>query len=351
MGGDLLTDLTELGEFGLIARVSRGLARRQVAPAAGAIRTAIGDDAALLAPPPGYEVVATADALVETVHFRRDWSSAADIGWKALAANVSDLGAMGAEPLAALVTVALPPHTELKWLDAFYVGLGECAAAYGCPVVGGDTVRAPFHVALSVTALGTVPEGQAVHRRGARVGDCVCVTGVLGDSGGGLALLEKGVVRRPPGHHRAVLGWHRRPQPPVAAGAALARAGVVTAMMDLSDGLASDVQHLCRESRVGIRVQAERLPISDAARRTAGELGVEPTHWALHGGEDYQMLFTVPAARMSEIPALLGPLGVVATRIGTVTARGIEIADVGGAPRPLHPLGFAHFRENAPGSR
>lgn len=328
-------------EFALIARLQGRLARIGGDPAAGEVVLGIGDDAAVLAAPAGAELVATADALIEDVHFRRDWSSPGDVGWKALAANVSDLGAMGARPLACLVTLALPRETPVRWADRFYEGLGECAAAYGCPVAGGDTVRAPDRIALSVTALGTAPAGRAVRREGARVGDALCVTGVLGDSGAGLALLQRG--GRPAARYRPLLEWHRRPRPPVPAGALLAEAGLATAMLDLSDGLASDLRHLARRSGVGARIGADRLPISDRARRAAAELGVDPTHWALHGGEDYQLLFTVPEERFPEVPPLLGPLGVTATRIGRVVRRGVSLAGADGKLTPLRPLGFRHF--------
>lgn len=328
-------------EFSLIDRLDSRLTRLAAAPAAGRLVLGIGDDAALLQPPPGTELVVTADALVEDVHFRRDWSRPGDIGWKALAVNVSDLGAMGARPLASLVTLALPRGTPVAWVDRFYAGLGECAAAYGCPVAGGDTVRAPDRIALSVTALGTVPAGRSVLRSGAGVGDLLCVTGVLGDSGAGLALLQQG-GRIPPRLGRLV-EWHRRPHPPVTAGALLAEAGLATAMLDLSDGLASDLRHLCRRSGVGARVEAERLPVSDAARRAAARLGVDPLHWALHGGEDYQLLFTVPEERFAAVPPVLGPLGVTATIIGRVAPRGIRLVDPSGRSEPLRPAGFRHF--------
>lgn len=334
--------LGDLGEFGLIERLARRLAETQTAPSAGAVRLGIGDDAAIFEVPPGRELVATIDALIEEVHFRRDWSRPEDIGWKALAVNVSDLGAMGARPLGALITLAAPRDLPLRWIDRLYQGLAECAAAYGCPVVGGDTVRSPKHVALSIAALGTAPAGRAALRSGAQVGDLICVTGVLGDSAAGLALLERGIGLRT-ARHRPLVEWHRRPRPPVAAGAALAEAGLVTAMLDLSDGLASDLRHVAKRSGVGATIELDRLPISDAARQTARELKFDPTDWALHGGEDYQLLFTVPPDRWPEVPPTLAPLGAVATRLGHITRRGLVLVDAGGKSQPLLPTGFIHF--------
>lgn len=335
--------LRDLSEFGLIAWLARKLARGGGAqPAAGSVALAIGDDASLLRLPPGMELVATIDALIEEVHFRRDWTSPEDLGWKALAVNVSDLGAMGARPLAALITLALPAETPLTWIDRVYEGVSRCAAEYGCPVTGGDTVRSPRHVALTVTALGTVPEGRAVLRSGAQVGDLVCVTGVLGDSGAALALLERGADRKDR-TFRPLRDWHFRPRPPVAAGAALREAGLATAMLDLSDGLASDLRHLAARSGVGIKIESDRLPISDAARQAALRLGTDPLDWALFGGEDYQLLFTVPPNRFDQVPLILAPLGVAATLIGRVTRRGISLIGEDGKSRPLRLGGFAHF--------
>lgn len=336
-------NLADLGEFGLIERLARKLAALNVSPAAGSVPLAIGDDAALLQPPPGAEIVATADALIEEVHFRRDWSRPEDVGWKALAVNVSDLAAMGGRPLAALVTVALPTDVPVSWVDRFYRGLGDCAAEYGCPIVGGDTVRSPRHIAVSVTALGSVAAGRAVRRSGARVGDLICVTGVLGDSGAGLDLLQRG--RGKTRKYAALLERHRRPRPPVVAGSVLADAALPTAMMDLSDGLGSDLRHLAKAGAVGARIYTDRLPISDDARQAAKELGVDPTRWALFGGEDFELLFTVPADRFAEVPPTLGPFGIVATIIGEITPRRVTFVNDAGHEAPLSPEGFAHFTE------
>lgn len=341
-------NLEKLGEFGLIDRLARQLAECGVQPRAGEVTLGIGDDAAVLRIPPGRELVATIDALVEEVHFRREWSRPEDVGWKALAVNVSDLGAMGAEPLAAVITLALPVDLPVRWVDRLYSGLAECAAAYGCPLAGGDTVRAPLHVGISVAALGTVPAGRAVHRSGARAGDLVCVTGVLGDSAAGLALLERGEKPRR-GDTAALIQWHRRPRPPVEAGAALAAAALPAAMLDLSDGLASDLDRIAEASGVGARIEADRLPISDAARVTAAGLKVDPVDWALHGGEDYQLLFAVSPERWPRVPPTLGPFGVAATVIGEVTRTGLLLRHPDGRSSRLRPRGFKHFAREAPG--
>jgi thiamine-monophosphate kinase len=334
--------LGELGEFGLIARLA-ALPGAAAAPAAGRVVLGIGDDAAVLGLPAGRQLVATADGLVEAVHFRRDWTAPEDLGWKALAVNASDLGAMGAAPLAALVTLALPPAVAVEWVEALYRGLGEAAAAFGCPVVGGDTVRSPGPVMVSVTALGSVPRGKAVTRAGARVGDLLCVTGTLGESAAGLELLRAGRTPASDPALAPLFAAHRRPEPPVAAARALAESGAVTAMLDLSDGLASDLAQLAARSGVGVRVAEARLPISRRARQAAAALGAAAGEWAIRGGEDYQYLFTVAPGRFEQVPPLLASLGTVATVIGEVTERGMTRVSPDGAETALPSPGFAHF--------
>lgn len=332
--------LGSLGEFGLIARETDCLT--VVHPSRGEVIVGIGDDAAVLRLPEGHDLVTTTDALIEGIHFRRDWSRPEDIGWKSLAVNVSDVGAIGARPLAATISLALPSDLPVRWVDRFYSGLSECAEAYGCPIVGGDTVRSPGPIALSVSALGSVRSSGAVRRSTAQVGDLLCVTGTLGESGAGLALLaaDKAAAKQ----WKPLLDWHRRPRPPVEAGIALGESGLVTAMMDLSDGLASDLTRLCAASGCGSGVQEDLLPISDLVRRSATTLGVSPTQFALFGGEDYQLLFTVSPAHFAEIPRLLGPLGVVATVVGEIrNGRARTLVTAAGERKPLKATGFAHF--------
>ncbi len=345
-GGGALTHtmrLSSIGDFALIDRLARQLADTPVSPAAGRVELGIGDDAAVLEVPSGHRVVATADMLVEGIHFRRDWTGPEDLGWKALAVNVSDLGAMGAAPLAALVCLALPDDTEAAGREALYAGLNACAAEYLCPVAGGDTVRSPAGVTLAVTALGTVHPELVATRGGAAPGDLICVTGTLGDSAAGLALLESGRTMGSDPEWAALFAAHLRPEPPVAAARALVGAGLVTAMLDLSDGLASDLRRLAERSGVGVRIEAERLPISLRARQAADALGVDPFAWAVGGGEDYEFLFTVRPVEFARVQPLLGPLGVTATIAGAVREGGLALVLPDGREEPLPQPGFAHF--------
>jgi thiamine-monophosphate kinase len=259
----------DLGEFGLIAAVTARL------PTSPSVLLGPGDDAALLAVPDG-RVVATTDVLVEGVHFRRDWSSARDVGHKAAAANLADVAAMGGTAIALLVGLGAPADLPVSWALELADGLREEAALVGASVVGGDTVTSP-HVVVSVTALGTL-EGPPVTRAGARPGDAVVVAGRLGWSAAGLRLLGDGVTTGP------LVDAHRRPEPPYAAGPALAAAGA-TAMCDVSDGLVQDAGHLARASGVAIALESALLHDDAVELRDV-----------LTGGEDHALVATLPGS-------------------------------------------------------
>jgi thiamine-monophosphate kinase len=307
------------------------------------VRLGVGDDAALLEVAAGRLLVATADALVEGVHFRRDWTGAEELGWKTLAVNVSDVAAMGAEPLAALISLALPAETEVAWVEALYRGLEACATRYRCALAGGDTVGSPDRIVLHVALLGTVEPERVRTRSGARPGDLVCVTGTLGDSAAGLALLQAGgdIASRP--ELAPLLRAHRRPAPRLAAARALAADPAVTAMMDLSDGIASDLRHVAARSGLGARVRAAELPISPAARAAAELLGADPGEWALRGGEDYELLFTLAPEAVPRLHALLAGTAATATPVGVMTEEGYVLVQADGTEVALAPEGFAHF--------
>ncbi|MGB8651471.1 MAG: thiamine-phosphate kinase [Mycobacteriales bacterium] len=257
----------DVGEFGLIAAVTARL------PGSAAVLLGPGDDAAVVAAPDG-RVVATTDMLVEGVHFRRDWSSAYDVGRKAAAANLADVAAMGGTGTALLVALAAPPGLPLEWALGLADGLRDEAALVGAAVVGGDTVSADLLV-VSVTALGSLV-GAPVTRTGARVGDAVVVAGRLGWAAAGLRLLHQGVTDGP------LVDAHRRPLPPYALGPALARAGA-TSMCDVSDGLVADLGHIAHGSGVGIALDASSL--ADQA------VSLEDV---LTGGEDHALVATLP---------------------------------------------------------
>ena len=314
------------GEFDLIARI-----RARVATRADVV-LGIGDDAALLAPPPGRQLVVTADTLNEGVHFPRG-TSPADVGWKALAVNLSDLASMGAEPAWCTLSLSLP-QSDPAWIEGFLDGFLDLAGQHGIALVGGDTTRGPLSIA--VTAMGLVEPGRALRRDGARVGDEVWVTGTLGDAAGGLALLD----REPVPALRARLD---RPTPRVAAGRALA--GIATACVDVSDGLLADLGHVCARSHVAARIDVDALPASAALMEVIGE--ADRIALQASGGDDYELCFTAPADAGADIGAVSAQLGLRITRIGRIVAgEGVHPVDAKSQPWSSPRRGYDHFAEH-----
>ena len=314
------------GEFDLIARI-----RARVATRADVV-LGIGDDAALLAPPPGRQLVVTADTLNDGVHFPRG-TSPADIGWKALAVNLSDLASMGAEPAWCTLSLSLP-QSDPAWIEGFLDGFLDLAGQHDIALVGGDTTRGPLSIA--VTAMGLVEPGRALRRDGARVGDEVWVTGTLGDAAGGLALLD----REPVPALRARLD---RPTPRVAAGRALA--GIATACVDVSDGLLADLGHVCARSHVAARIDVDALPASAALMEVIGE--ADRIALQASGGDDYELCFTAPADAGADIGAVSAQLGLRITRIGRIVAgEGVHPVDAKSQPWSSPRRGYDHFAEH-----
>jgi thiamine-monophosphate kinase len=300
-------DVTEpTGEFELIAR----LATIFGTPSDG---LGIGDDAATWPAAGDTVAVATTDMLVEGIHFRLDWTSAADLGWKALAVNLSDLAAMGARPGRALVSVAVDAARRALVVEVAR-GLQSLADRTGTQVVGGDTVRSPGPLVINVALVGEADQARLLRRDTARVGDLVAVTGTLGAASAGLVLLtERGPHLE--AAHDPLVGALHRPVPRLAAGAILARLGVRCAI-DVSDGLASETHHLARASGVGIEIDVDRLPLAPAAVQALGSQ--RAIAGALSGGEDYELLFTCDPGLLHELPPALGIDGGM-TVVGTVT--------------------------------
>ena len=327
------------GETGLIERL-----RATYAGTAGSnLALTIGDDAAVLDVPAGLQVVVTTDLLVEGIHFRRDWSDFYSIGWKAAAANLSDLAAMGADPTFTFVSLALPPEETVESVERLYDGLGDCLGRYGARLAGGDTNRTPHGLALNITQLGTILSGQALKRTGAKVGDIVLVTGTLGASAAGLALLEQHGAVRAEKECRSLVQAHRRPQPRVVAGRALRETGLVHCCMDLSDGLAADLPKLCAASGVGAQVEVSRLPVSDDLAATAPQLGRPAWEFALSGGEDYELLLSVASADVEAVTAAADAAGTALTPIGEITRTGLRFVGPDGAALPAATGGWDHF--------
>lgn len=327
------------GEFGFIDHIRATFAGAK----SDGLVVPIGDDAAVLDVPAGRQVVLTTDALVEGVHFRRDWSDPYSIGWKAAAVNLSDVAAMGADPTFTFVSLALPADETVEWLERLYDGLCDCLNRYGSRLAGGDTNAGGAGLVVSVTQMGTVLRGQALTRAGAKIGDVLLVTGTLGDSAAGLALLTQcGAVQAEKVSHDAVQA-HRRPQPRVVAGRAARKTGHVHAAMDISDGLAGDVPKLCAASGVGARINAAALPLSQAVRAAAKELGHSPIDMALDGGECCELLLAVAPGDVEAVQAAVAATGTVLTPIGEVVRAGFHIIGADGSELPAQRRGWDHF--------
>lgn len=316
-------------EFSLIDRI-----RERTAQVREDVPLGIGDDAALLAVPPGQHLAVAIDTLVEGVHFPSG-TAAADIGWKALAVNLSDLAAMGAVPAWALLALTLP-NADIDFVDGFAAGLADLAQLYKLALVGGDTTRGPL--TISVAVHGFVPPGKALTRAGAQVGDAVLVTGTLGDAAAGLRWIQQGGGIDAQASY--LVERLNRPTPRVAAGLALRECA--TACIDVSDGLLADLAHICIASNVGAELDAARLPRSPALLTHFDDdtsLGL-----ALSGGDDYELCFTVPASQCDAVLGELARAGCGATRIGRIVAgHGVAVLDRRGRMLEPQRQGWNHF--------
>jgi thiamine-monophosphate kinase len=300
----------------------------------------LSDDAAVLAPPLGCDLVLTADGLVGGVHFFAD-DPAETIARKALRVNLSDLAAKGAAPLGYLLTLALPPEVEEAWLGEFTRGLAEDAALYQCPLLGGDSVRTPGPVTISVAMAGSVPSGSMVRRAGAKPGDAVFVSGSIGDAALGLALRQGAAWKLDENQRRHLVDRYLLPQPRNALADAVRTHA--SAAMDVSDGLAGDLVKLCRVSRVAAEIEAARVPLSQAARAV---VAADPAalEAVLTGGDDYEILCTVPPGQCEGFHAAARAAGVPVTEVGKVVAgEGAGFIAADGATLVFRRAAFSHF--------
>ena len=329
-GKEMKTPKRPPGELALIETIRRASGRR----AMGSVRVGIGDDCAVLRPPGGHEIVVTTDFCLEGRHFRRDWHTPESAGHRCLARGLSDLAAMGAKPLAAFLSLALPPGTDKEWTTGFFRGLRALADSEAVPLAGGDTSQAPGpQILADIVLLGSVPAGKALLRSTARAGDLIYVTGRLGGSAGELEYLASTPAKTKspgkPGKHPQLF-----PAPRLALGQTLLRRSLATACIDISDGLSTDLKHLCDASRLSAELDLAALPIHPLA---AGRID-----FALHGGEDYELLFA--ANPTTRVPGKIG--GVEMTCIGRFATRkpgAVMIAiDERSVRRQLRAAGWEH---------
>jgi thiamine-monophosphate kinase len=330
------------GERALLVEIRKRAARSS----GGGLRVGIGDDCALLTPRQGEEVAVTTDLSIAGRHFRLDWHPPEAVGHRALARGLSDLAAMGSRPVAAFLSLGLPRELTLasgrrcSWVQRFLDGLLALAETHHTPLAGGDLAESPIAVA-DIVLVGAVPQGRALLRSGARAGDLLYVTGALGGAAAGLARLAELAQTQPaapkppriPKKLEAMLAPHLYPQPRIHQGIRLQRHGLASAALDLSDGLSTDLAHLCQESGVAAEVDAAQLPIHPAATLAQ----------ALHGGEDYELLFTAPVS--ARLPRSIA--GVPITRIGRILKARPGQPDLTlltpQGPQLLEPHGWEHF--------
>ncbi|MCB2225504.1 MAG: thiamine-phosphate kinase [Desulfarculaceae bacterium] len=335
---DTPTTLSEEGVIRLIAALA-GEGGRDLA-------VGIGDDAAVLGGA-HKELVVTTDLLVEGSHFDLGFMGPGAVGWRAMAANLSDLAGMGAKPAWAFLSLGLPKGPKPSFVEELVGAMTQLGREHGLVLAGGDTVRAP-QVIINLCLVGRMGRAEPLLRSGGRPGDAVCVTGGLGGSAAGLAWLKSGRDPAAPGPDKAVAAFER-PLPRLSAGRALAQSGRVHAMMDLSDGLASDLARLVRASGLGAKVEADLLPLHPGALAVAEEIGGDPLAWALSGGEDFELMFTCDPGEVGLLSALVAEAagGLVVSRVGRLgPGPGVSLLR-DGEESDITMGGWDHFREDA----
>jgi thiamine-monophosphate kinase len=333
-------NLKDIGEFGFIKKVSRGCLIRPER-----IIKAIGDDAAAFTAEPGAVALVTTDLLVERIHFLRESISGFDLGYKALAVNLSDIAAMGGTAREAFISIAVPADCTLAYLEDIYDGMKRLASRFDVNILGGDTTTSKIDLIINVAVYGSVAREQMLTRDAARPGDFIFTTGCLGDSKAGLHLvlnhIDAGTDRL-----KRLLQAHCRPEPHLHEGRFLAQQPAARAAIDISDGLSSDLGHILEESGVGAALYFESIPVSKDLEEFCGQFGFETVDFALSGGEDYTLLCTVAPAEADRIAGefqakFRRPL----FRIGEITAeKKMELIYPDGTSRPIAPTGWDHFR-------
>ncbi len=335
--------LSRIGEDALVSLFGRARRGATVDPGGGVV-IGPGDDAAAVQLPRDARLLLTTDLLAEDVHFRRRWARPADLGWKLAAVNVSDIAAMGGRPLWALVSLSLPAGLDASFAAGLARGLHAAARRYGFAIVGGDTCASGAGIFLSLTLAGAAAP-RLLTRGGALPGDLLLVTGHVGSSSLGLAALDRHGAGPLPVPLQSCCRRHLRPEPRQAFGAALARTGLASAALDVSDGISRDLGRLCAASGVGALVQAASLPVLPSTIRAARLLDLDLTEAALHGGEEYELLFTAAPRHAQRVAALGRRLGLRVTAIGGILPRraGVSVIGLDGNTDTLTPRGWEHF--------
>lgn len=329
----------DLGETGIIRLIQQELSPKLPSY----IKKGIGDDCAVLEAEGGRHILVTTDTLIEGIHFTDQTLSPEALGWKALAVNISDVAAMGGTPRTAFLSIGLKPESKVSFLESFIVGFKALADKTGIVLAGGDTVESPSLVVVTITLLGDCLQEHVVYRSGARVGDDVWVTGAPGNAAGGLFSLKNKKVAAS-AEYELLVRAHQKPMPPLDVGKALGENGLVHAMIDISDGIAKDLGHICEQSGVGAVLQGASIPVSSNLLKLAAAAEKSPLQWALHGGEDYELLFAASPADKEKILSVTAKVSnTTATKIGKIIEEeGIWLETENGK-EPLRSGGYLHF--------
>jgi thiamine-monophosphate kinase len=333
-------NITDIGEFGLIERIKKLVPESEFGVVLG-----IGDDTAAVDLGDGRLLLLTCDVQIEDRHFCRRWITPRQLGRRAAAINLSDIAAMGGRPTVALLSLALPPDLEVPFFDELTAGVAERLGQFGASLVGGNLSGSDHLLVVDLTLVGEVSTSSILRRDGAREGDALLVTGTSGDSAAGLAVLETGdpLLQQ---QFSALVERHLDPEPRVAEGRALADSGAVTAMIDISDGLASDLRHLCEASGLGAEIEEALLPRSETLELAATALGRDPLEFLLYGGEAYELLFTVAPERVeAAIKTVRQATGLTVTQIGRMLPEAGQrwLRRASGERVPLPARGWDHF--------
>jgi len=330
--------LKDIGEFGFIERIAPlGNIRSH-----GVVK-GIGDDCAVMSLGVPEYLLLTTDLLVERVHFLMDWAPPETIGAKALAVNLSDIAACGGRPLDAFISIAVPDHIDLEWLEGLYHGMSDLARKYDVNLLGGDTTGSRADLVINVAVTGLVPCEEVLFRHTVRPGDAIVITGPLGESGAGLELLRDS-LDIPQKIGQPLVRAHLEPRPHIKEGRALASSGACTAAIDVSDGLSSDLRHLCVDSGVGAVIYEDRIPQSEALQQAADMIGKQPMEWILGGGEDYVLIAALKPDMVERLREIAAEEGWRIFPIGEFTAgSGMELVRLDGTRRSFTAEGWDHF--------
>ena len=335
--------LKDIGEFGFINRIEPLCKIYNPDVLRG-----IGDDCAVIRVSPDLNLLVTTDLLVERVHFLLDWQSPQILGAKALAVNLSDIAACGGTPKDVFVSLAIPDRINMDWLENFYRGMTDLSSKFEVSILGGDSAKSLTDLIINIAVTGVSKTGETLFRSGAQSGDIIVVSGYLGDSSAGLELLLNprdvpDTVACP------LINAHLSPTPHLRQGRSLAQSNACNAAIDISDGLSSDLGHICKQSGLGATIFEAKLPVSEPLKRLAGQIEIDPLEWVLNGGEDYILLAAIKPDRLGEIRFRASAEGWLLIEIGFFDSTpGIKLVKISGETIPIIPEGWDHFKSEEP---